>query len=69
MFDLQWILQGKGAHQMAAPIFRDEFEKHLEDLFVRSVEDTNSVLDELRVKTVRQTLQKYQQRPIYQANK
>jgi hypothetical protein len=42
---------------MAAPIYRDEFEHRMEDLFVRSVEYTNSVLDVQRIKTARQVVQ------------
>src|SRR5215469_10679514 len=49
--------QEKGSHLMAAPLYRDEFEKRLEDLFVRCVDYTNSVLDVQRVKTVRQIVQ------------
>jgi wobble nucleotide-excising tRNase len=42
---------------MAAPIYRDEFEHRMEDLFVRSVEYTNSVMDVQRIKTARQVVQ------------
>jgi hypothetical protein len=42
---------------MAAPIYRDEFERRMEDLFVRSVEYTNSVMDVQRIKTARQVVQ------------
>ncbi|MBA2680729.1 MAG: hypothetical protein H0U76_20330 [Ktedonobacteraceae bacterium] len=42
---------------MATPIYRDEFEHRMEDLFVRSVEYTNSIMDVQRIKTARQVVQ------------